>query len=404
MNICYIITRYWPAIGGAEIHTHELVKRISETHNVKVITQLKSDRIEDWLEETTIYAPQEPEKYSDNKAEVHLITVTSLERTILQPLVRMSKQMGGVWRVAFPTIRLIFRRKILEIACGCDIIHNVRAGCQYLSDVALQVARKLRIPYVFTPIPHLEGSNREVFKIFSKLYREADALIAMTEYEKRWLVRQGAKPERVYPIGVGPILAERSNRESFKDQYGINGPMVLFVGQKYPYKGYIEVLKATKEVWQRFPDTYFVFAGPRTRESVAVFSCLGDSRIIELGTLDDQEKTNAFAACDIFCMPSVQESFGGVFLEAWMMEKPVIAGDIPCERELIDNGMDGFLVKQDPKEIAERIIQLLSDEELRKQMGRRGKRKVITKYTWEEIANRMERIYGKLLEESGTQR
>ena len=55
-----------------------------------------------------------------------------------------------------------------------------------------------------------------------------------------------------------------------------------------------------------------------------------DPRLIELGTVDLQQKTNALAACTLLCLPSTQESFGGVFTEAWSFEKPVIGANIPA--------------------------------------------------------------------------
>ena len=395
MDICYTITRYWPAVGGAEVHTHELVKRLSERHRVKVVAQLKA-ACTDWLRDITMYAPSEPEVYSDDRAEVYIVTTTELERKVLGPLVRMTEQIGALWYVTSPLLRRTFRGKVEEVARGCDLIHNVRAGPQHLSYASWDAAKRLKVPFVFTPIPHIDGEGN-VFKAFSKLYRRADALIAMTEYERRWLIEQGARPEKVHTLGVGPVLTEDYDGESFKSKFNISGRMVLFVGQKYRYKGYLEILKASSKVWEEFPDTYFVFAGPRTRESVEIFSLYTDPRIVEVGPLSEREKTDAFAACDIFCMPSTRESFGGVFIEAWAMEKPVIAGNIPCERELIEDGVDGFLVEQDPEEVATKILQLLKDDELRRRMGRRGKEKVLAKYTWEKITSKMEEIYRKLV-------
>ena len=104
-------------------------------------------------------------------------------------------------------------------------------------------------------------------------------------------------------------------------------------------------------------------------------------------------KTNALAACDLLCVPSTQESFGAVFPEAWMMGKPVIGGTAPAVQEIIDHGVDGLIVDQDSRAIAEAISQLIADPQGREEMGRRGKEKTLARYTWEYLVRETERAY-----------
>ncbi|MBI4631134.1 MAG: glycosyltransferase family 4 protein, partial [Chloroflexi bacterium] len=122
-----------------------------------------------------------------------------------------------------------------------------------------------------------------------------------------------------------------------------------------------------------------------------------DPRLFDLDTVDLQTKTDAFAACDIFCLPSSQESFGGVFTEAWSLGKPVIGCDIPSVRAVIDENKDGFLIPQRSSEIAERIIYLLDHPVERKRLGENGKRKVEERYTWQRLAEQTEEIYRRVL-------
>lgn len=395
MKICYTIARYWPAIGGAEIHTHMLIEKISKEHNVEIVTQTTENGT-GWLTAENLYVPREAGCYQDNRAPVHVLSLTPSEATLLQALIRSTRRTKGVWRASSLVTEMVLKKKMLRIARDWDIIHSIRAGSEYLNLCSRRVARTLDIPYVFTPIAHLSGDRVDYFRMFRKLYQKADALIAMTEYEKQWLITQGADPRNVHSVGVGPVLPDAFDGRRFRERYEIDGYIVLFIGQKYRYKGYVELLQASREVQDRFPNTCFVFIGPRTPESRISFFPYADHRIIELGVVSDQEKADALAACDIFCMPSLQESFGSVFLEAWMMGKPVIAGDIPCERELVDDGEDGFLVRQDPGEIAGRIMDLLGDEKLRERMGRSGREKVLQRYTWDRIAEKMMAIYDGL--------
>jgi glycosyltransferase involved in cell wall biosynthesis len=139
------------------------------------------------------------------------------------------------------------------------------------------------------------------------------------------------------------------------------------------------------------------FIGPKEGNAVAIFKNYKDKRIIEIDQVDLYEKTSAIEACDILCMPSFYEALGGVFLEAWMFGKPIIAGNIPPLRELTEDGQGGFLVNLNPFEIAEKIITLLEDENLCKKMGAWGKNKVMSKYSWEIIVGKLEKIYKELV-------
>jgi glycosyltransferase involved in cell wall biosynthesis len=157
------------------------------------------------------------------------------------------------------------------------------------------------------------------------------------------------------------------------------------------------MLGAAPAVWSRFPDAYFVFIGPRTRHSRSLFRRHHDRRVLELGVVDLETKTNALAACDLLCVPSTQESFGAVFPEAWMLGKPVIGGTAPAVREVISHGVDGYVLEQDPDSIAQRIIYLLAHPAARKEMGRRGMEKTLERYSWERLSRETEAVYQSAL-------
>ena len=176
-----------------------------------------------------------------------------------------------------------------------------------------------------------------------------------------------------------------------------DSPLVLFIGQKFSYKGYETLLKAAPLVWKQHPEVIFFFAGPRTKKSCNHFRTLRNDRVVETGIVSLQEKTDMFAACDIFCMPSIQESFGIVYLEAWSFKKPVIGGNIPAIRDVIEDGVDGFIVDQNPDIIADRLMYCLRHPAECKRMGIEGHRKVMENYTWKKIALRTEKAYQILL-------
>jgi glycosyltransferase involved in cell wall biosynthesis len=109
-----------------------------------------------------------------------------------------------------------------------------------------------------------------------------------------------------------------------------------------------------------------------------------------------QLKTDALAACALLCVPSTQESFGGVYTEAWSFGKPVIGCDIPAVAEVITDGQDGYLVDQEPEQIAERVCHLLLNPAQAEAMGQAGQHKVEAEYTWQRIAERTEEAYHRV--------
>ena len=95
-------------------------------------------------------------------------------------------------------------------------------------------------------------------------------------------------------------------------------------------------------------------------------------------------------------MPSSQESFGGVYTEAWQFDKPVIGCNIPAVSEVIDHGTNGYLVSQNSVEIADAICQILMNPTQALKMGQNGKQKLDAKFTWSKIAGITEDIYQRV--------
>lgn len=220
----------------------------------------------------------------------------------------------------------------------------------------------------------------------------------MTAREKKWLIQQGAPAQRVHHIPIGPLVSEEADAQAFRQTHQLaDYPLVLFLGQKLPYKGYQQIVAAAPQVWEQVPETRFVFIGPTTTESEVFFKTISDQRILELPSVAAQIKSSALAACDIFCMPSTQESLGAVYLEAWSFCKPIIAANIGITQEVISHGQDGLLVEPKPNHIATAILQLLQDKVGRVKMGEAGYQKAKRAYNWERITSAMDTLYDEIL-------
>ena len=322
------------------------------------------------------------------------ISLPSDRRRRLRPWVYAYYLLQGP---ALARIAAALASQVKPWAASADLIHNCRIGREGLSYASWQIARARGVPFVLTPVHHPRWGGW-LHRYFHRLYCQADALIALTEVERQTLVQLGADERRVHVTGMGPVLAETNDPQRFRERYGLgDAPLVLFLGQKYPYKGVAALLRAADLVWQRHPDARFAFVGPRTAYSRRLFSAAQDRRLLELDTVDLQEKTDALAACNVLCVPSTQESFGGVYTEAWSLSKPVVAADIPALRGVIDDGCDGLLAPAEPGAIAERLRDLLDKPALAHQFGRAGLAKVQARYTWPRLTQLTEQVYRRVL-------
>ena len=379
-------------MGGAQLLMHRLACQLSTRHDLRVVTQW-DERRTDWLLGTTVRAPSTPRAYQVDGVTVERLGLPAIERMRLLPWVVAYYALQG------PAMRRIARSlaaRMQRWAAESDLIHNCRIGREGLTAASLDLARRNRIPFVLTPVHHPRWGGF-LHRHYRRMYREADAVIALTPPERDTLTALGVDPEKVFVTGMGPILAEQHDAQAFRDRHGLGAhPFVLFLGQKYAYKGVRDLLRAAPAIWERAPETRLVFLGPRTGHSRRLFARVRDPRIVESDTVSLQQKTDALAACDVLCLPSTQESFGGVFTEAWSLGKPVVGYDIPAVRAVVEHGRDGFITAR--RTLAETLVRLVTSPELRAELGGRGQEKVSALYTWPRLAEKTEEVYRRVLE------
>jgi glycosyltransferase involved in cell wall biosynthesis len=389
LNLLFTLTAYPPAVGGAQLLMHRLACELMSRHQVQVVTQW-DERRTDWLLGTTVRAPARARAYEVDGVPVARIGLPLATRLRLAPWA------AGYYAMQGPALRRIASALASQMepsGARADLVHNCRIGREGLTAASLAVARRRNVPFVLTPVHHPRWGGW-LHRHYQRLYREADAVIALTTAEGAILESLGVERRRIHVTGMGPVLTGTHDGERFRAAHGLGrDPLVLFVGQKYAYKGLAPLLRAAPRVWSSVPHARFAFVGPRTSHSRRLFGGLRDERVLELDTVSLQEKTDALAACQVLCLPSTQESFGGVCTEAWSLGRPVIVADIPALRAVVSDGIDGFVVPAEPEPLAERIATLLADPARAAAMGAEGRRKVEAQFTWPALARKTEEAY-----------
>ncbi|MDH5769167.1 MAG: glycosyltransferase, partial [Nitrospirota bacterium] len=261
------------------------------------------------------------------------------------------------------------------------------------------IAKKIRkIPMAIIPCLHTEDVWAFDRKIMYKILSDSEMILTNTDYEMNYLITSGVKKDRISTLGDGinPRDFNRSNPQKFRERYDIgNAPVVLFVGRKEKGKGIDTLLDSMSIVWEKFPQVKLILAGTRTSYSEAIENKVSSlaarkrRNIILIDNFAEGDKSDLYASCDIFTMPSTVESLGIAYLEAWASGKPVIGCRTGAVASLIEQGKDGLLIEYgNHQELASAIVKLLTDEDLRRKLGENGKKKACSKYTWDIITRR----------------
>ncbi len=210
--------------------------------------------------------------------------------------------------------------------------------------------------------------------------------------------------DKIEVIPNGVDVDKFQPKETFNDDNdNSNGHTIFFLSlldEFHRYKGLDYLLKALQMVKKEVPNFKLVVGGKGVLvdyyKKMAV--SMGLINNVEFkGFISNDEIVKYYNQANVFVLPStssLQEGFGIVALEALACQTPVITTDIVGVAEDLDAVNGGLVVPpKDVVKLAEAIIIILKDRELQKEMGKRGRKLVMEKYTWKSVASSMEKIY-----------
>ena len=406
MRILHVTHQYPPAIGGAEKYIADLSEAIVQRgHQVDVLTSRSVDFVT-WKNKL-------PRHERRNGVDIYRF--------------RSMQRRAWVWHVLHYALRNYWRTRarryelltlfgsgplapgmfwaIMRRGRQYDLVH---LNCLVYSHVTYGywAAHWQDLPIIVTPHAHAGQEVTYNFGYQRQVMAGADHVIAVTHAERQMLLDVGLDPWRVSVSGNG-LKPEEYEADQEWDQtvarryLGLpeEGFLVLFLGRKSDYKGVDLALEAYLALRAQRSDLQLLAVGPETDYSQALWSRYGNLEGMHIrGAVPHKEKLAALRACDCLVLPSVGEAFGIVFLEAWIMGKPVIGARTLAVSSIIAHGQDGLLADPgDAADLAACIARLASDRSRAQQMGAQGREKVLRRYTLSRIADRLEGIYLRVL-------
>ena len=294
-----------------------------------------------------------------------------------------------------------------------DIIHVYSHDSYAL--IALLAARSKGTPMVLTTYGPLE-THSDYGTIESGLFRVYDSVVSPVIFRRcarvmirypalsAWLrsMKLPAWKIRLEPSGVPEeSLGQRDGRR-FRERYGIEGPLVMYLGRLSEQKGVWFAVEAMKIVSERSPGARLVMIGP----DYAGISTTIIERSRALGIeknllvippfLTEESQLEALAACDVFIMPSSFEGFSQAVMKAMAQGKPVVVtnvGGLPYE---VGNGSCGLICEYgNPRSLADSVLRLLEDPALARELGAEGRARA-RNFTFERLAQGVAECYREI--------
>jgi 1,2-diacylglycerol 3-alpha-glucosyltransferase len=319
------------------------------------------------------------------------------------------------FKIKFP-IAIPYSRKIDKILSGLeiDIIHSQHPNL--LGTAAAKWAKKKNVPLIFTwhtlyeqythfvPIIPDKIAANYIIKKAVRYANQADYVIAPTASVVEILKKWGVANQNIddIPTGVEPDEFEHPDRDKIRKKFGIaeDEILLLLVSRLTAEKNIEFLFDSLFELIRKNIKVKFLIAGdgdltPKLKK-ITLERGISDWVIFQ-GIVPREEIKDYFAAGDIFVYASKSETQGMIITEAMYSGLPIVAVRATGAQDLIQDGINGILVKDDKKEFSDAVEKLIIDKEIREKFGKESARIAREKYTSEICAGKMLEVYKKLI-------
>lgn len=406
-TICFIAPEFLPLWGGVGAYSVQLLENLPTEMEIHVVTLKRVLNNGNKVAGQSEYSPT----FGEN---IHIHYISAASDTLFY---NVKFQFSCLMKISKLHDRYHF-----------DLIHSHHC---HMSDVLLKLLQTLRIPTVTTVhnmlrwmrtsiltqnmnFLNLDRSEKgivilyPVLKYFERFYlSNVQSLIAPSKKCREELINFLDVPrEKIHVIynGVNPEIFAPNRRDYpvfLTDLQLTSRPVVLFVGRILAQKGLNTLMAAVPRVVKHFPNVLFMFVGSGDfsyySKQLKKYG-VSNENFLNLGYFSYLDMPEIYSLADIFVLPSPHENCSVSLLEAMSCERTVVAANVGGNSEIIQPHHNGVLfTSQNSKELAEIIIQLIEDSNLRKKLGLQARKTVIERFSVRKMAAETVKVYEEIV-------
>lgn len=390
MRILVLTPTFLPAVGGAELVILQVYRRIATKHSVLVLTPELSQTLinntssNEYDHLINFDVKHYKDKFTFMKIRGHKVTrglippfsLTAIY-TINQQIKNFEPDVINVHYVMPTGLAGFYAQKVYKIPTVVTYTGRDVPGPN--------------VPILWKYWHRLIGLNCKDMTFVSRYCRD---VIFGTDFHQGNIIYNGV--ENFVDVSQDKKEALRSKLQLANDEN------VLFSLQRLDYLKRVDILiRSMSQILKYKSNTRLIIGGqgpdlPRLKK---LSNNLGISENVHFtGYIPDDELPIYFSIADIFLFHSTYETFGMVLAEAMSYSKAVVSVKNTAIAEVVDHGNTGLLVQtKNHVEFSEAVLELLNDEQRRKQIGKQGKEKVDKFFQWDEIASQYENVFEKKL-------
>ncbi len=409
----FVMTSFPNPADSIGILTYELVKLLAHQFNITVYTPARKSRQESLEGINYQYIPVGQDKsflkyfeklpFKNPKSPLfnHRFYYLGYALRIAQNLRKQQCDLVHIHNCSqfIPIIRALNPKIKIVLHMHCEWLHQL--------DYQTTEQRLRQVDLVITPSDYITNAARQRFPQFSTRIQT---------------IANGVDLEKFVDTSLG-CFNKKSDANPERKQ-------LLYVGRICPEKGSHVLLEAFKKVLEKEPETQLTLVGPMgvipyeylvalsedskiqdltsfhqgknwkiaLRNAFAKLNQIRDNAVTLTGCLPPTKLLSYYQKADLFIFPSVcQEAFGMPVAEAMVAGTPVIVSDGGGIPELLEEGKTGLVVERSNAEaLAEAILKLLGDENLRKSMGKASHQRAVEHFSFDKIADDLQQQYEKL--------
>lgn len=366
MKILFPVMHYPPVIGGIEVWTKEIAQGLAKKGCAVFV-----------LTGRVVDVPNKEERENLKVARTSFFVLKNLSHSpIFYTLF--------LWPILFWQSYFLIKKEKIDILFCSGFLSGLLGHC---------LKRVLGLPFIIT----VQSQQKKLFwKKF--VYSRADYCVASSQDIANYFKKIGVKRIEILPNGIDLTRFQNQDRQKAREELGLqeNDFAIMTVARLEKVKGIEYLIKALHILVSNYQlptinyQLIIVGDGSERRMLEKMVASLGiQERVKFLGAVDNSRVPYYLSAGDCFCLPSLQEGFGIVVLEAMAAGLPVIASKVGGLLDIVQDNENGLLVEPgNSQAISQAIEKIRDNSELARQLTNKAKQD-LAKYDWSAICQKV---------------